>query len=261
MKPSLPIFSAVLACALLAGCARRQEVITIGIDVGYKPWNYIDAERGEHTGFDVELALAACEKVGMRPIFRQIVWDQKKEFLYEGKIDCIWSNFTITGREADYAVLGPYSVDNIVVFTRDGSGITNYAGLAGKTVIVHSGSTCESLVSPGGEAAELGATFGEIIRVDNTDQCLVALLNGVADAMVSDSDFIQSYTNDTRVALRVVDGAPLRSEYIGIGFRKGDTELRDRFAAAIKSLDSEGLCARLSEKYFGDPCHFHWMGK
>lgn len=247
--------------ALLAGCARRQDIVTIGIDVGYKPWNYIDAESGEHVGFDVELALAACEKVGVCPVFRQIIWDRKKEFLYDGDIDCVWSAFTVTGREDDYAILGPFAVDSIVVITRDDSSITNYAGLAGKTVIVHAGSTCEAVISSGGEAEWLGETLGEIIHVDNTDQCLVALLNGVADAMVTDSDFMHSYTNDSLGALRVIDEPPLRSEYIGVGFRKGDTGLRDRFAKAIKELDEEGVCAELSRKYFGDPGHFHWMGK
>jgi len=43
----------------------------------YAPMNYTD-ENGVFTGFDTELAILTCEKLGVEPEFVEINWDTKE---------------------------------------------------------------------------------------------------------------------------------------------------------------------------------------
>ena len=78
----------VLALGLLAGCSSDKEdwdyikgkgKLIIGITL-YEPMNYND-ENGKLTGFDTEFAEAACAKLGIKPEFQVIDWEQKENEL------------------------------------------------------------------------------------------------------------------------------------------------------------------------------------
>ncbi len=40
--------------------------------------------------------------MGYKPVFVNIDWENKKNLVEQGKIDCIWACFSVTGRENDY---------------------------------------------------------------------------------------------------------------------------------------------------------------
>ncbi len=96
------VFAAVLLLLLLCGCGGAAEdealpALVIGVD-DFAPFNYIDAD-GAVVGFDAELAEEACRRLGYAPEFRLIPWSEKTGLLERGEIDCIWSCYTLTGRE------------------------------------------------------------------------------------------------------------------------------------------------------------------
>ena len=82
---------------LTVGCAeqtvvKEQEaeslpVIVVGSD-NYPPFNYLNAD-GDPTGIDVELAKEAFYRMGYEAEFKLINWEDKKELLESGEIDCI----------------------------------------------------------------------------------------------------------------------------------------------------------------------------
>ena len=117
MKKLRQIIAACMTgCVLLAGCgstatedtqqSSKLPQLVIGSD-SYEPFNYIN-EDGEFAGVDVELAQEACRRIGYEPVFTQIVWEDKDEYLEEGSVDCLWGSFTMTGREEEYTWVGPY---------------------------------------------------------------------------------------------------------------------------------------------------------
>ena len=90
-------------------------------------WNYIKAkgevivgytdfapiswknEAGELVGFDIDLAKAVCEKLGVTPKFELIEWSAKEAKLESKAIDCIWNGMTITPeRQEQMEVSIPY---------------------------------------------------------------------------------------------------------------------------------------------------------
>ena len=135
---------AALACAALltGGCSRSKAakrakdddrpVIVVGSD-NYPPFNYEDAS-GLPTGIDVDLATEAFGRLGYRAAFLVIDWENKKELVECGAIDCIWGSFSIDGREAQYRWTEPYMLSRQVVAVRRDSDIYALSDLAGKRV-------------------------------------------------------------------------------------------------------------------------------
>ena len=66
-----------------------NKQIIIGGD-NYPPFNYTD-ENGNPAGIDVELAKEAFHRMGYKPVFVNIDWENKKKLVEQGKIDCIWA--------------------------------------------------------------------------------------------------------------------------------------------------------------------------
>lgn len=242
----------------LAGCARRPLDLNIGVSCDFAPWCYIDDAKGVFTGFDVELARAACARLGWHPIFHVMAWHEKERLLMTGKIDCVWSAFTITGRTDRYTVLGPYADNNLVVLVQTDSPIRCNEDLAGKDVLVQSGSVGESVLLPRGQAAALGARVGRLHSTPYLQECGQYVRTGRTDASVLDEDMARLFVQKSGGRLRLVADEPLAREAFGVGFRPSDTALRDRLAGAIRELEAEGVCAALAQRFFGQADRFRF---
>lgn len=238
--------------ALFAGCSRETRELHIGVDGDFPPWSYVD-DSGRTTGFDVELATLACAKLGYRPTFSSVIWDRKKELLESGRVDCLWCGFTTTGREQDYAILGPYMDNYLSVLCRKASGIKTIGDLATKVVGYQKGTSSEAAFGPGGSLARAGVTPKAVIPSPYIEACVSHVRDGIVDAMVIDIDYAEALARDSKGVLEVLPGVKMHEEKIGVGFRRSDTELRDRFQAAVRELVSEGRVAPLLKKYFRDP--------
>ena len=99
---ALCLLSGLLSgCAAPAGSDSPNEdalpVITVGSD-NYPPFNCQDTS-GHPTGIDVDLATEAFRRMGYRAQFVTIDWEEKKNLVESGAIDCIWGGFSINGRE------------------------------------------------------------------------------------------------------------------------------------------------------------------
>lgn len=87
---------------MLCGCDKKQDTekeigknapkIVVGSD-NYPPFNYID-ENGKPTGIDVDIATEAFKRLGYRVEFVNIEWEDKKNLVENGDIDCIWGCFS-----------------------------------------------------------------------------------------------------------------------------------------------------------------------
>ena len=105
---------AMLFMAGLCACSAQPrsaaetapQTIVVGIDV-FDPYSYLD-RNGQFAGIDVELATEAFSRLGYTPEFRTISWPDKDNLLSDGTIDCIWSCFSMNGRETKYQWAGPY---------------------------------------------------------------------------------------------------------------------------------------------------------
>lgn len=244
----------------LGGCWAHPRELHIGVICNLKPWCYIDLNEGLFTGFDVELARLVCARLKWTPFFHSISWPEKERLLATQKIDCVWSGFTITGREEYYTVLGPYASNSILVVTRRETGIRKNDDLIGRTVLTLSGSTSESSLRPGGPSAVLGAKVGRILTSPYIPTCVQWLRDRLGDAFVIDEDVARTIVKESGGTFVLVPDVPLCHESIGIGFHPRDTALCERVADVLQALEAEGVCAKLSKRFFGHPNRFQFRG-
>ena len=217
-----------------------------GFDLDYRPYSYID-NNGNNAGFDVELAQAVCAYYGWTYEAVPFNWDAKDAELAAGSCDCIWSGFTINGRENDYLWSKPYSDNTQMIMVKADSGIKTLADLAGKKVGVQTATSAYELLQDEEGQKKLADTFAALEVYETYTVAITDLKAGAVDAIAVDvTRANEAIAEDsTLVLLEEVLG----SEQYGIGFRKDDKELCDQVNAALDALAADGTVAQIAKKY------------
>lgn len=218
----------------------------VGFDADLPPMGF-KAEDGSYTGFDLDLAKEVANRLGLEFVAQPILWDAKDMELDNGTIDCVWNGFTITGREDQYTWTDPY-MDNAQVFVvMADSGISSLEDLAGKVVEVQVDSAAETALN---EMTDLKASLGSVETTPNYNQAIMDLEMGAVDAVGMDS-VVANYLLTQRGTDAVILDDALSSEEYAVGFKLGNTELRDQVQAALEEMAADGTMAEISEEWFG----------
>ncbi len=159
---------------------------TIGLDVNSFPMAYISND--SYWGFDVELAMAVCERLGwtlrMQPIEKENVYIE----LSSGNIDCAWGGIALDQAEVDarrFTQYGPYVHNDIVIATRSGSSVWNKLRLGGRNMAMCS--TPEAMAALDTDP-RLKKRLGQITRLaGGTTECFEYLYSGKCDTVLTDS--------------------------------------------------------------------------
>jgi len=222
--------------------------LIVGFDQDFPPMGFV-GDDGEYTGFDLELAQEVAKRLGLEYKAQPIAWDSKDMELESGNIDCIWNGFTMTGREDDYTWTEPYMANQQVFVVANDSDINSQADLAGKIVEVQADSSAEAALK---EAPELTATFKELLTTADYNTAFMDLEMGSVDAIAMDV-IVAGYQIEQRGESDkyVILDETLSSEEYGIGFKKGNEELRDKVQGALDEMAADGTMAEISEKWFG----------
>ena len=228
--------------------ADGKDTFTVGFDQDFPPFGYV-GDDGEFTGFDIEMATECAARMGKKIVLQPIDWDAKDMELEAGTIDCIWNGFTMNGREDQYTWTDPYMDNSQVFVVAADSGISSLADLAGKVVEVQTDSSAEAALK---DNAELSATFGTLQTTPDYNTAFMDLEMGSVDAIAMDV-IVAGYQIEQRGESDkyVILDETLSSEEYGIGFKKGNEELRDKVQGALDEMAADGTMAEISEKWFG----------
>ena len=219
----------------------------MGMDVSFPPMGFKD-EEGNLTGFDVELAQAVAEHMGVKVNLQAIDWNAKEMELNTGTIDVIWNGYTITPERQEQVLMSePYMENAQVIVVRADSDINSLADVAGKTLGVQDGSSAEEAVNADEEFA---SSIGKTVKFDNNVMALMDLANGQVDAVAVDSVVADYYSAQTPDTYKILDETLAPEEY-GIGFRKGDEAFMNAVMDALKEMKEDGTAAEISNKWFG----------
>lgn len=226
------------------------RTFTVGFDAEYPPYGYKD-ESGEYTGFDLELAQEVCDRNGWTLVKQPIDWDSKDMELNTGAIDCIWNGFTMTGREDDYTFSVPY-VDNSIVFVvMNDSDIKSKEDLAGKVVVTQADSSALTALTSeedNDENLALAASFADLQQVADYNTAFMNLESGAVDAIAVDIGVAQYQLASRGDTFRKLD-EPLSTEQYGIGFKKGNEELKDQVQDTLFEMYKDGTFDEIAAKY------------
>ena len=221
-----------------------DDTFTVGFDQDFPPFGYVD-ENGDFVGFDIELATEAAKRMGKKIVLQPIDWDAKDMELEAGTIDCIWNGFTINGREDKYTWTEPYMKNSQCFVVKKDSGIKKISDLKGKIVDVQKDSSALSAIN---EDKKLKKSFKELIEVDNYNTAIMDLESGAVDAVAMDY-YVALFQIRDKEDLVVIDEHLSEEEY-GIGFLKGNTELRDEVQKVLNEMMEDGTFTKIYKKYF-----------
>ncbi|NLO47233.1 MAG: transporter substrate-binding domain-containing protein [Clostridiales bacterium] len=209
----------------------------------YAPMNYTD-ESGTFTGFDTELAIAGCEKLGVEPEFVDINWETKEVELNAKSIDCIWNGFTIDAdRLATMEITKPYVKNAQVVVMKEGAVYEGTASLIGKTVAAEQGSAGEKTVN-----ADDNLKQASFVPKTLQTECLMEVKAGTADAAVLDLTLANTMTGEGTNYADIIIVDRLAEENYGVAFRKG-SDICAEVNRIFDELVADGTMSALAEKY------------
>jgi len=237
-----------LGLALSLAVPALAQDLRIGTEASYKPFAWV-LPSGELTGFDIDIAKALCAEMGATCEIVNQSFDGLIPALNAKKIDAIIASMFITPeREQAIAFAGPYySAPALFVAAKD-SGIEISAdGLDRKTVGVQRGTTMADFV----KATYPGA---RVQFYDTLDAANLDLTSGRIDVVFADSVPLQEFLATPDGGDYAAIGDPVYDPELlgpgaGIGLRKDDAELKQKFNDALAAIIASGEYKTINEKY------------
>lgn len=219
----------------------------MGLDDSFPPMGFRDDE-GELVGFDIDMARAVAEHMGVEVELMPIDWSAKELELETSNIDLIWNGYTITDERKEKVLMSePYMENKQVILVKADSPIKTLADLAGKMVAVQEGSSAQGVIE---ENAELRDSLGDVVAFKDYVTALMDVDAGRVDALGVDL-VVADYYMAKKPGQYVMLEETLAPEQYGIGFRKGEQAFHDAVAAAFEEMKKDGTAAEISNKWFG----------
>lgn len=225
---------------------QERGTIIVGLEGDWAPWSYVD-ENDELTGYDVEVAKAIADKLGVEIQIVPGEWDGLFAGMDAGRYDMVINGVEVTEERADkYDFSTPYAyIRTALIVKGDNDSIKTFEDLKGKKTANSIASTYMNL------AESYGATCYGVSTLDET---LTMVLQGRVDAtlnaIVSFTDYMAQHPDSN---LKVVATTEEASN-VAIPMRKGDetASLRETVNKAIDELREDGTLSELSTRFFGE---------
>jgi polar amino acid transport system substrate-binding protein len=253
----LALAGMVLTQAAFAGGGQQQTggltiakgVLSVGMEIGYPPMEYYDTDGKTPIGFDVSMAKALAEKMGLEVKFIDTAWDGIFAGVDTGKYDCIISSVTITDARLEaHTFSKPYVGNAMAMVLLKGSAITakTPTELTGLGVAYQEETTADFFMA---DLAAQGLQFTPY-EYDKVMYCFDELKLGRVDAIVTDSLVAVDYVAPADSPFEIVWQGEA-DEVFGICLKKGNDALAAELDKAIDALFEEGVMLRISRDIFG----------
>lgn len=232
---NLILTTAALAVAGSMAMADGHAVVRLGTEGAYAPYNFIN-DAGEVDGFERELGDELCARAELTCEWVTNEWDSIIPNLVSGNYDAIIAGMSITDERKEvidfseaytqpdpsaFLTMGDVDLENAVIAAQSSTIQASYVtGMAGATLL--------EFASP--------------------DETIAAVKAGEADAVLADKAYLEPIAmSDPELSFMGDD--VLIGGGIGLGVRQSDTELRDKFTAAIQSMKADGTLNALITKW------------
>ncbi len=290
MKKSIALFSLLIVLSLvLSACGPRQTpptdllsaikargYILVSTDPNYEPQSFLNTEgkrpantkcpgdaltAAEMQGFDVDVAIAVGQALGVETCFATPSWDAITAGNWADKWDVSIGSMTITRERQkvlDFSI--PYYYAKAMIAVHKDSGITSIDQLAGQALCVGTATTYETWLNgqdlgfpPTSIYAQPPANV-TVFAVETDQECAQALAAGR-------KDFIGYVTSETVVDANIEAGMPVTklatvfAEELAAAFDKASSlsteTLRAEVNKIFEAMHNDGRLSQLSIKWFG----------
>jgi lysine-arginine-ornithine-binding protein len=251
---ALPVALLTMAAVVVLPAVGQTTKLKIATEGTYAPWSFKDAQ-GKLQGWDVEIAFALCEKMKAECEVIAQDWDGIIPGLQAKKYDAIVASMSMTPKRREQIDFTNKYKDVVSTFVARRGTIadTSVEGMKGKRIGVQRGSSQHQWLQQTGY--EKTAT---LVLYDTPQQAELEVISGRVDAMIGNKAtyftgfFKRPESKDFDYVGPALQGGVL-GEGAGIGVRKGDDALRERFNKALVEIRADGTYDRISKKYFPFP--------
>jgi len=271
MKNIFKFFLSSIAALLIFFSSAQAESIRIGTEGAYPPWNAKD-ESGKLIGFEVELATWLCIYMKADCTLVEQDWDGMIPGLLMRKFDAIMAGMSITDERmktinfsqgyadevASLAVMKGSPLEGMdtpkaINLSIGGGDVkkalkTLTAALAGKTIGVQTATIHQNFL----ESGDVGSV--KVRTYKTQDEVNLDLAAGRIDAALAAAVAFTDYAEKSGKPVVLVGPTFSGGAFgngVGVGIRKGDTDLLKRFNKAIKTARKSGKISELAIKWFG----------
>ncbi|MCF1502300.1 transporter substrate-binding domain-containing protein [Afifella sp. H1R] len=241
--------AAAAVVVLGAGAASAETKVGIAAEP-YPPFTVPDAA-GNWSGWEIEIMDALCEEAKLDCTIVPTAWDGIIPALTSGKIDMIIGSMSITEERLKVIDFSDkyYNTPTAIIGLKDVEIEPTNESLSGKLLGVQRSTIHENYVHKHFPDAEVKTYQTQ----DEANQDLVA---GRLDAVQADSlalaTFLESDSGKACCDMKgeVEPDEEILGPGVGVGLRKGDTELKEKLNKAIAAIRENGTYEKISEKYF-----------
>src|SRR5688572_5102679 len=259
---------------------KQRGYIMVSTDPNYEPQSFLNTEgqrpsdtkcpsdaltTAEMQGFDVDVAKAIGDSLGVETCFATPSWDAITAGSSADKWDVSVGSMTVTaGRQQALDFSVPYYYSPAVVAVRADSGITSVEGLSGQAICAGASTTYEAWASndfanasapPESSVLVKAPTDITVVPLETDQECAQAIAAGR-------EDFVGYATSETVVDANIKEnfpvvklGGPVFYEKLAAAFDKSSTLPTDTLRAEvdniINAMHSDGRLSQLSTKWFG----------
>ncbi len=257
---------------------QNRGYIVVSTDPNYEPQSFLNTEgsrpsdtkcpsdtltTAEMQGFDVDVAKAIGDGLGVETCFATPNWDIITAGNWANKWDLSVGSMTITTERQqvlDFSV--PYYYTPAVFAVHTDSGFNSIDDLAGEAVCAGASTTYETWLSQGDLGLPASSIYRQppaditVVPLDTDQECAQALAAGR-------EDFAAYVTSQTVVNANVAAGLPVKqldspvfSEDLAAAFDQNATlptdSLQTKVNDIITGMHNDGTLTDLSMKWFGE---------
>ncbi len=234
----------------MSGVTLKSEgVLTVGSEIGYPPFEDFADDGTTPIGYDIDIATAVAEKLGLKVNFINTAWDG----IFAGigvNYDVACSAVTITPERQETMLFSTPYINNyqaVVLLADDEKQINSFMDLDGMTIALQKETTSDILMS---DYKSTGSIDIQIMANEKITSCFTQLQNGEVDAVVVDSTVADGYMASSD-AFRIAYEDQEEAEQFGIAIGLDNAPLQAAINQALKELEAEGFIQETYNYWFG----------
>lgn len=226
----------------------KEGVLQVGAEIGYPPMEYLDKDGVTPIGFDVDVAKAIGEILGLEVEMVDTAWDGIFSSLDSNRYDCVMSAVSINeDRKENYNLTEAYIANRLVLVTKKNSPVKSPEDLTGLVVATQTETTADEYMKA---RQEEGLELKDYLVYDQILQCFDDMKLNRVDAVLVDSVVAAYYMGEDSELYSVVWESE-EAEPMAVALKKGNDELTAKIEEAIDSLYESGKMAEIAKKHFG----------
>ncbi|PQQ23600.1 ABC transporter substrate-binding protein [Photorhabdus hindustanensis] len=255
MKSRILITTLLAGLALVAGAAKADKLddikkagtVRIAVFDSNPPFGFIDPQTKKLAGYDVDIANAIANDLGVKLELRPTNPANRLPLLASKKVDLIAANFTVTNERAkqvDFSI--PYFATGQKFIARKGV-LKSPEDIKNLRIGADKGTVQEITLREHYPTAK-------VISYDDTPLAFAALRNGNVQAITQDDAKLVGLLANVPEAQKAefeISPFSITREYQAVAAAKGQKRLVEAVNQTLLKLEKEGEAAEIYNRWFG----------